>query len=276
MRFLRIVVSILAVISIVAAAGIYIAGLNDNDGPVITSVNGQTEVDVACNSSDEDLLRLVTASDKQDGDLSDRITIQKNLYFTEKGKVGVTFAVCDSDNNVSKLKMNLNYTDYHSPKIEMVDDLMVRVRQSKDLMTNFKVEDAIDGDISGKLKVISADFNNSKAGDYTANCKVTNSHGDTAELNVKLIVSDHLNYADIRLNKYCVYVPTGTELDFRSYIESVSNDEDHHFNTSNVEVDASEYNPNEEGIYNVYYRIKSGDSYATITRMFVIVENEGE
>ncbi len=275
MRFLRVAVSILAAISLVAAVGIYVVGLNDNDPPVITSLSGEYEAEVSCDVTDEELKELVKAVDPQDGDISDRVIVRRNLYFTEKGKVGITFAVCDSDNNVGKLNMNLNYTDYVSPKIEFLDDFVLRRRQSKDLMDDFKVTDVIDGDITKKLKVISADFNNNVAGEYLANCKVTNSHGDTTEMNIQLIVSDHLNQADIQLNKYCEYVSKGTQLDFGSYIERVLNDDEHSFGVSNVEIDASEYNPDKEGIYNIYYRIRSGTGFATMTRMFVIVEGEG-
>ncbi len=272
MRFLRIFVPILAAITVVATVGIYILSLNENDAPVLESINGNLEIEIPCSTTDEELLKLVRATDKQDGDISDKITIQKNLYFTEKGTIGVTFAVCDSDNNVSKLGMNVHYSDYVSPKIDILADLVIIKKRPQELIKAFKVEDVLDGDITNRLKVISSEYNYNYAGEYLANCKVTNSHGDTTELNIDLVVVDSLNQADIMLNDYCVYVPVGTEIDYNSYISEVLNAEDHHFNTSDVKIDASEYDPTKPGVYNIFYKIESGGNIVAMSRLFVIVE----
>lgn len=275
MRFLRIIIPIVAAAALIGTIGMFMYDRSKSVPPVITSVSGKNAAEVSCKVTDEELLKLVTAHDSKDGDLSDKITVQRNMFFTSPGCAGITFAVCDSDNNVSKLGFSLKYSDYKPPEIKIVNDLIVKRRSSVSLINHFSVEDCIEGDITNKLKVISSDYNSSVAGEYTANCKVTNSYGDTRDMDVKILVTDEKFTADIVLSEYSIYVPVGTTPDFASYISSVKNSEGYRYKISDIAIDASEYNPNEAGIYSVFYRIKStdGDGDAALTRIFVIVEN---
>lgn len=275
MRFLRIIIPIAAALVLSGTIGMFMYERSKSEPPVITAVGGKNESVVSCKVTDEELVKLVTARDSKDGDLSDKITVQRNMFFTSPGCASVIFAVCDSDNNVSKLNYSLKYSDYKPPEIRIINDLIVKRRSSVSLINHFSVEDCIDGDITNKLKVISADYNSSVAGEYTANCKVTNSYGDTRDMDVKILVTDEKFTADIALTEHSIYVPVGTTPDFASYISSVRNSEGYSYRTSDIAIDASGYNPNEAGIYSVFYSIKStdGDGNAALTRIFVIVEN---
>lgn len=274
MRVLRVFVAILAFISVLCTAGMYAVQKTKSEPPVITNVSGSNMIEVPCSVTDEELLKLVTAYDEKDGDLTDKITVRRNTYFTQSGVVGVTFAVCDSDNNVAKLSFDIKFTDYSSPEIAIVNDLVIGRRTGGSLLAHFKATDKLDGDITDRLKIISSDYDVNNVGEYTANCKVTNSYGDTRDMNVSILVADTTKFtADIQLSSYSVYVPLGTQLDFASYISAVKNIEGYSYTTANVEIDASKYDPSTAGIYNVYYRITKGEITEGLTRLFVIVEN---
>ena len=102
MKILRIVVSILFVFVTVASAAVYIDEKLSVDKTIpVISVEGAM-IDVSLKATDEELLQGITAYDEKDKDLTDKVVIESISRFTEKGVCRVTYAVCDSNNNVAK------------------------------------------------------------------------------------------------------------------------------------------------------------------------------
>ncbi len=274
MQFLRVSISVLAAISVSLMILFAVLDRSEQNAPILTC-KSKDVISVPSTVTDEELLTYVTATDNEDGDITDKVVVERQLYFLEKGVSTVVFSVCDSDNNTTKLSHNIKFEDYHSPEIELHNDLIIPIKTSLDFKNSVTTEDKFDGDISNRIKIISPSFNNLVAGEYDVNFKVTNSFSDTCDITVKAIVTNEdYSAADIRLSKYLIYVNKGETPDFRSYILGVADYNRLGYGKSSISVDASEYNPEEEGIYNIYFDIKSGNSTITKTRLIVVVRGE--
>ena len=275
MHFLRICVSVLAAVSVIIMAIFTIADLSRKNQPVIKCDSGEI-LEVPTKISDKELLKYVTAFDEEDGDLSDRIIVERQNYFLEKGLTTVNFAVCDSDNNTVKLKKKIKFSDYTSPQIKLLDDLLISTSETIDFKNVVSIVDKYDGDISSKAKIISPNYNNLKPGNYNINFKVTNYFSDTCDITIKAIVTDEdYSAATIKLSEYLIYTEIGETVDFKSYIKSVVSQNGHNYSVSQVSVNDSEFNAEEAGTYDVFFSVKSGGTTVTKTRMIVIVDGGG-
>ena len=203
------------------------AGLQtDNSQPVITMESDSLSVSVK--DGDSALLEGVTAEDAGDGNLTDKIFIESRRNFIEKGKFNVTYAVADSDNHVARATREIVYSDYISPQFELSEPLEFPATKSAqedvDIAANLSARDVIDGDISNKIR-ISGEYtmNSHSAGDYPMEFIVMNSLGDTVTLpvTVKIYDSSAGSLPKIKLKKYLMNVPAGTEVDLDSMVESI-------------------------------------------------------
>lgn len=270
MQVLRVVVSILAVITASLMLLFSVLDMNKKNAPTIYC--DKEIISVPTGASDKDLLKYVTAKDDEDGNLSEKVIVERQLYFLEKGLTTVVFSVCDSDNNTSKLERKVRFTDYHSPEIELNNDLIVPIKGNVIFRNSVTVNDKYDGDITKQIKIISPNYNRLVAGEYDVNFKATNSFSDICDITIKAIVTEEdYSAATIRLSEYSLYVDKGTEIDFNQYISNVINHANLGYSVGNVKIDSSEYNPDEAGVYNIFYYINSGDTTVTKTRLVVIV-----
>lgn len=275
MHFLRICVSVLAALSVIIVAIFTITDLSRKNQPVIKCDSGEI-LEVPTKISDQELLEYVTAFDEEDGDLTENIIVERQNYFLEKGLTTVNFAVCDSDNNTVKLKKKIKFSDYNSPQIKLLDDLLISTSETIDFKNVASAVDKYDGDISGKIKIISPNYNNLKPGEYDINFKVTNSFSDTCDITVKAIVTDEdYSAASIKLSDYLIYTKIGETVNFRDYIKGVVGADGQNYSVSQIVIDDSEFDPEKAGTYNVFFSIKSGSNTVTKTRMTVVVDGGG-
>ncbi len=277
MRVLRILTVALAAVVLIASVVTYFTSLGTKDAPVITcSVENRIEASVFV--TDEELLQYVSAEDKQDGDISDRIKVMRKKFFAdaETKTCSITFAVSDSDNNVTTLQRLLVFTDYESPKIELITDFIFPSGYSYDFRKYVTVNDMLDGNLDDQIKIISADLTNAK-GTYPVNIKVSNSVGDTAELNIEAIITDE-DYFNIkvRLKEYIMYVPKGAEINYMDNIRDIFNNGPPIEETvEDVKLDTSEVNLEEPGVYYAYYRLlDEDDEVKSLTRLIVVVTED--
>ena len=275
MHFLRICVSVLAALSVIIVAIFTITDLSRKNQPVIKCDSGEI-LEVPTKISDQELLEYVTAFDEEDGDLTENIIVERQNYFLEKGLTTVNFAVCDSDNNTVKLKKKIKFSDYNSPQIKLLNDLLISTSETIDFKNVASPVDKYDGDISGKIKIISPNYNNLKPGEYDINFKVTNSFSDTCDITVKAIVTDEdYSAASIKLSDYLIYTKIGETVNFRDYIKGVVGADGQNYSVSQIVIDDSEFDPEKAGTYNVFFSIKSGSNTVTKTRMTVVVDGGG-
>lgn len=248
MRRLRVLVSILTVISIITATFLWFRSIKMNEKPVITC-SKQGDIEVKSNATDAELLKFVTATDSHDGDITDKIVVERKNYFITKGVTSINYAVCDSNNNVSKIEKHVRFTDYRSPRFTLKNDFITYYRTTSDFTNIVGAYDVYDGDISDRVKIISSNYNNAYAGEYDVNCKVTNSFGDISEISFKaIVVDDDPDVKKVKLNNYIIYTKVGEEPDFIANISSLNGN-----NESNININKSEFNPDKPGVYSVFY-----------------------
>lgn len=219
MKPFRIVVLIAFVFVSIASSAVFISEKikTDRTIPQIT-VDGEM-IEVSLKATDEELLKGVTAYDEKDKDLTDKIIIESISRFKEKGVSKVIYAVCDSNNNVSRALRIIKYKGYESPKFKVVGNLCFSLYEHIDIRDFIEATDSLEGNISNKIVVTSDDFATSVAGAFTLDVSVTNLKGDTSNIKLPLIIEDRpLSVPVIELKEYLVYAKKGKPIDFKTYI----------------------------------------------------------
>ena len=140
-----------------------------------------------------------------------------------------------------------------------------------DLAGYITATDKFDGDLSKYVKLISSEFTNAE-GIYPINIKVSNSMGDTEDITINAIVLDEFNFnVRINLTNYIAYTTVGSQLDYMSFVSSVTGSESRGRSVKDVKFNDSEVDINTPGLYNVYYTIKDGDTRIALARLVLIV-----
>lgn len=273
MRYFRIGVIILFVASLIFAGWAhhqYNKGRN-TDYPMIKNEVGTLEISV--NDPEEAIFRGLTATDGTDGDLTDQIMVASVSHFLEPGLVNVKYVVFDSHNNASSLSRRVHYTDYESPKYSMDKAPMYNVGNSFDLMDHLKVEDCLDGDISDRIRIISNMVNNYAEGVYPVILEVSNSCGDTAQLNLWVHYTRTDYNVNIALHQYVVYHPQGEEFNPHQYISSVADKDLNPLNAEEVQIQGN-LDVNTPGIYQLVYSYAEGKLAGKSAITVVITERQ--
>lgn len=153
--------------------------------PPIIEFEEDYKESVSVRCTKEDLLEFVTATDAEDGDLSNSVIIEQISNLIEGNRREIIYAVCDSDNNVTKIAKEIKYSDYTPPVIEPIDEeSIISERKYVQVLSCFKATDVIDGDISNRIKIVSIDTSGSTEtrGVFPVVLTVTNSCGDVSYL----------------------------------------------------------------------------------------------
>lgn len=272
MKVLRIVVSILFIVTSALFVFFYATEKMNTDTSVPVITIDEEILKVSINAKNKDLLKGVTAFDEKDGDLTDKIIVESVSAFIEPGYCRVTYAVCDSDNNVCSATRKLRYTDYTSPKFNMSDDLCFSLYERMNIADIITATDCIQGDISSEIVITSEDYTSSIAGVFNIEATVTNEKGDTATIMLPLIIEDeNISAPKIELTDYIIYTKVNKELDFEEYIVGATDSRNNDLTddvTYETDIDISK-----PGIYSVhYYAIDRNDArgHSVLT---VIVED---
>lgn len=281
MKIMRIIVAIIFVIVSIVAATVFVSETlkTDKNAPVI-NISGEV-IDVSIKATNEDLLAGVTAYDKKDKDLTGQVIVESISRFTEKGVCKVTYAVCDSDNNIAKATRKIRYTDYSSPRFTVTGNLCFSMYEIVDIREFIHVNDCLDGNITSRIITTSENYSSTDAGFYTIKSTVTNSKGDYAEIELPLIVEDRpLSSPKIELSEYLIYVSAGQRIELNSYIvdaltvgEESIKDRVVIESTTNVVSADGVYTATfaEEGTYHVHYYATDANGYRGHSVMTVIV-----
>lgn len=241
---------------------------SDSSVPVITVDSELTEVSVKV--TDEGLLEGVTAYDEKDKDLTDKIIIESVSKFTEYGICKVTYAVCDSDNHVATATKKIKYIDYKSPQFYANASLCFSDKQSIDLSGLIGVNDCIDGDISGNMILTTQNLTPREIGEYSVQATVTNGRGDTATLDIPIIIeSKDVDAPDIELSEYIVYTDLNKKINPKKYISEIVDK-----NGEKIDADVSvksSVNYSKAGVYTVDFYADDGNGNEGHTFMTVVV-----
>ncbi|WP_199460510.1 immunoglobulin-like domain-containing protein [Vibrio owensii] len=134
----------------------------------------------------------VTASDKEDGDLTNSITLEGSVDVNTVGTYVLVYSVKDSDNNETKQSRTVVVYSL-VPEFEGVTDTTIQLGDAFDPMAGVKATDAEDGDLTDQVRVEgSVDVN--VLGVYDLVYRVTDSANQTTTAQRSVIVSDGSSY----------------------------------------------------------------------------------
>lgn len=243
-------------------AGQYFSGV---DVPPTISCDSDV-IEVSVSDEDAVLMAGVTASDRQDGDLTAHIRIQGISKLITDNTAKITYIVFDSHGNAASCTRMLRYTDYTKPHFSINAPLVYTENESIKLLDRLSATDSVDGDLTSAIRVSSLTAT-SDPDIRTVTVQVTNSMGDTTRLELPIVIHTGVVVRpDVYLTEYLVYIDQGDTFDPERYLDSVDTpigpgDTDDVRITENVDT-------SEPGTYYVYYRypysVTSGLSVLTV------------
>ena len=257
MRYLRIATMVIFLVSIVFslwANNRYYSSLN-TDFPEIS--NQAETLQISVNDPPEKLMEGLSAKDTTDGDLTDRIMVASVSHFLEPGTVNVKYVVFDSHNNSATLTRKVHYTDYTAPVFSLEKNPVYTVGHSFDLLEHIRVEDCIDGDISGNVRVVSNMVNNFSVGNYPVVLEVSNSCGDTAQITIWVRFLGKESTAQVFLKQHIVYVQQGESFQPKKLLKAVTDPSGEDLNKKNVQIQGHA-DLNKPGCYQLVYSYDDG------------------
>ncbi len=256
--------------------------VSDTIPPVISISQDEQLLEVSAYAPREVLLQGVTARDDRDGDVTETLVVEKIDQIREDGTVTVTYAAFDRSGNVTKIQRQVRYTDYVGPRFTLSRSLIFVYPNNFDVMDFVGAEDALDGDISHRVKATSVDGTAvTTEGVHMVRFRVTNSLGDTRELQIPVEVCTSGKYTgNLSLTEYLIYLPRGAEFNARDYLDTyllygkttdlkVGMDENMELKTTGV------VNTEEPGTYPVSYYVSVTQGSAVYTgyaKLIVVVE----
>ena len=253
MRILRMLTAALLAVTAVLyiGNGLFTRLSGREVGPVIECPEEVLEVSI--HDGEQALLTGVTARDKQDGDLTDRVMVGGVSKLIGGNRAKVTCMVFDSDDNMASLVRQVRYTDYRRPRISLRAPLVFASEKEAKLLEQVMVSDVLDGDLSEKARV-STLWATEDEGVYSATVLVTNSMGDTAMVEVPVLIG---RSGGILLRRQVIYLQQGEAFDPKAALAS---------DATGVQIQ-SEVDTAKAGCY--WVRYSRGDALAILT---VVVE----
>ena len=215
MKRLHITMLILFIVSALLLGGaiLYKHYTTDTTMPEIRVAEEPLSISIA--DGTDALMSGVTAYDAKDGDITDKLILQK-IEMGEGGEVNATYAVSDNDSHVVTRTRTIIYTDYVPPRFSLSKELRYAPTGSIQVRDRLTAYDVIDGNINDRSPYY--------AGLYPVTFEVTNSLGDhvslTLEVEIRTIAD---NEPVITLDTYLVYMTAEEAKSFKpmKYVKEV-------------------------------------------------------
>ena len=171
-----------------------------NAAPVIQATDKTIEVGDEFNPRAD-----VTATDEEDGDITNKIEILKNdVNVNEPGIYDVTYKVTDTQGasytTTIKVTVNPKAADLNACPVIQATDKTLTVGDEFDPLADVTAEDEEDGDITDKIEILENEVDTTKPGKYEVTYKVTDSGGASHVKTIKVTVNpkmEPLNAAPI-------------------------------------------------------------------------------
>lgn len=258
------IICLVLVTAAFAAGQVYSRVVTDTVPPVITL--DSDSITVSVEDGRDALLRGVTASDAKDGDLTGQIIVSGVSKLISNNTAKVSYMVFDKAGNMASATRYVVYSDYHRPRFMLITPLVYSLGETVSITGRLQAQDAVDGDITSSIRVLSSDIISSTEGVYNLTLQVINSLGDTAQVTLPVTIRAEADGdSAVKLRRYLVYVGLGDNFEPRNYIESVSAG-----SVSDVRID-SNVDTQSAGCYLVTYTVTSGGRSSSAL-MTVVVE----
>lgn len=214
------VLLILAALAVFVGYRQYDAIKSDVDAPEI-SINDTKTLQISVQTPKAELLQGVTAVDRHDGDVSDKLVVESMYLMDADGLLEVGYAVADKSGNVAKATRMVQYTDYESPKFSLSAPLIYEVYEDFDIMRSVFAQDVVDGDIQHRIRAtVLGEESIMSQGVHEVHFQVSNSLRDISEIILPVEVIETGTYAaDLTLTDYLVYLPQGAVFQPEEYLD---------------------------------------------------------
>ena len=163
----------------------------DNTAPVI---NGATNKQIYIGDSFNSLAGI-TASDKEDGDLTNKVTVSGTVDTTKAGTYNLTYSVVDSKGLKTTVSVTITVSEKTAtntaPVINGVANKEIKIGSIFNPLTGITASDKVDGDLTNKI-VISGTVDTSKVGTYNLTYSVTDSKGLVTTAKATITVVDNV------------------------------------------------------------------------------------
>lgn len=222
MRLIKLILIFLLVV-VGAIFGFTALSRSMSDADVPPSILCDADMIEVSVSAEESVLKSgITAWDKQDGDLTDRIRIQGVSKLITENTAKVTYIVFDSDGNAASCSRMIRYTDYAKPRFQINQALVYSENEDIKLLDRLSAIDFGEGDLTESIRV-STLMATSDPDIYTVSVQVTNSLGDTSRLILPIVRHTGMVVRpSVNLTEYLVYLNQNTTFNAKAYLESVS------------------------------------------------------
>ena len=276
---MRIVILVFFVLSVIVHGFFDIREMigRDTEPPVISA--DSDEITVSVNSSNEDFLAGMQATDNKDGDVTDSLVVVAKLDFIQKGTFKVNYAAFDNANNVATYIRRATYTDYRSPHFTADSPLRYDASASSTMLNNIHVDDVLDGDITANIRIT---YGTAEGNKRPAVLQITNSAGDTAVISVNAYMEDRMDAAvpTPALDQYILYTGTGERIDPEDHVIGVYQngmirefEENSTYSIDDISWDDSTVDYETPGEYIITYSLfDEDDELLGTTELYVIVE----
>ena len=271
MRYLRLV----TILIFVAACALlcwtlYSISLRDTAEPKIMDSVGQLHLSVSDDAGA--LMQGLTATDDRDGDLTDRILVERVSRFSQPGVCQVSYVVFDNSNNFCRYQRTVVYDNYESPRLQLEQPLMYRMGEQIAIMDRIRLHDCLDGDITYKLKLESSNVPADTTGVYEIELYATNNYGDDIYAKIPLNIGVYSADApQILLKQYLAYAKVGEDFAPLAYVESVEDRAGTPIPVDQVKV-ISQVDLSKPGGGQICFEVTDQQGVTGITYLTVIVE----
>ena len=243
-----------------------------NAAPVITATDKIIEV-----GDTFDPMADVTATDAEDGDLTDKIEILKNdVNVNEPGIYDVTYKVTDSEGasytTTIKVTVNPKAADLNACPVINATDKTLTVGDEFDPLADVTAEDEEDGDITDKIEILENEVDTTKPGKYEVTYKVTDSGGASHVKTIKVTVNpkmEPLNAAPI-IKAEDKTLTVGDAFD--PMADVTATDEEDGNLTDKIEILNNEVDTTKPGKYEVIYKVTDSKG-ASYTKSITVTVN---
>ena len=235
----------------------------ENESPVITAKDITLTVGDKFNLAD----LQIKATDKEDGDLTDKVAVEGNVDVTKAGTYTITLTVQDSKGAKAEKKVIVTVkakeVKNEAPVITANDVTIKCGDKLSKTIFNAKAEDNEDGDITKDLTIDTSKVNTNKVGTYDVYLAVKDSKGAKAEKTVKVTVkstSPTLKADNVKIEEGDTLKDTAFNIVAR----------DCEGNSIKYKIDKSKVNTSKAGTYRV--KITAEDKWGNTTSIDVKVE----